>query len=417
MLLQKGSNSTMAMKFGMPSLGHTMETGKLIEWLRKEGDAISKGEPLLVVETDKVTTEVESPTDGVLVKVLAKPDEERLIGATLAILATAGETVDEAEIDRLLEAEIAAPQASMPDPVRPSAASLPRAQHPRVRVKISPVARKLTAELGVDPTTVAGTGPRGRITKEDILAAAPYATAAASTTPKISGPEVSSTVPLAGIRGRVADRMLQSWNTIPQVTLTMEVDMSATVAFRESMLEQWKQGFQARISLGHLITRAVAVALERHPRLNATLGEGSVNLHASINVGMAVNLDEGLVVPVILDAGNKDLGKIARESLELTEKAQTGRLGLDEISDATFTITNLGGADVDLFTPIISPPQVAILGVGRIQPRPMVVEEELTIRPTAHLCLVFDHRALDGVPAGRFLQELRQLFATPQEFA
>ena len=398
----------MAVKFGMPSLGHTMEKGRIVEWLKQEGDPLAKGEPLLVVETDKVTTEVEAPLDGVLLRVLAAANEERPIGATLALLSAPGETPDETEIERLLAAETEAPAAMMPEPV-PSPNDRARGTHNSgERLKISPVARKLAAELDIDPATVTGTGPRGRITKKDILGAS---SATGLTTPSEAG------IPLTGVRGRVAERMLQSWNTIPQVTLTMEVDMSATVHFRESMLEEWQEQYQQRISLNHLITRAVAVALTHHPRLNATLVDGFVNLHDKINVGVAVNLDEGLVVPVVRDAADKNLGQIASESLQLTQRARADRLQWDDVAEATFTITNLGSTGIDLFTPIISPPQVAILGVGTIQPRPLVVGNELTVRSTAHLCLVFDHRAIDGVPAGKFLQELRDLFATPGEYA
>ena len=402
----------MAIKFGMPSLGHTMETGRIIEWLKQEGDPLAKGEPLLVVETDKVTTEVEAPVDGVLLRVLAAADEERPIGATLALFSVPGETLDESEIERLLAAEAEVPATVTPE-IAPSSVDRSReARSSGERLKISPVARKMAEELGVDPVTVTGTGPRGRITKEDILGAA-----------SATGPDTPSTlaasarIPLTGIRGRVAERMLQSWNTIPRVTLTMQVDMSATVSFRESMLQQWQEQYGQRISLNHLIIRAVAVALTRHPRLNATLVDGIVNLHDKINVGVAVNLDEGLVVPVIRDAADKDLGQIASESLELAQRARADRLQLDDVADATFTITNLGSTGIDLLTPIINPPQVAILGVGRIQPRPLVVENELAVRSTAHLCLVFDHRALDGVPAGQFLQELQGLFASPGDYA
>ncbi len=408
----------MAIKFGMPSLGHTMETGRIIEWLKQEGDPLAKGEPLLVVETDKVTTEVEAPLDGVLVRVLATADEERPIGATLALLSVPGETLDESEIEQLLAAETEVPETVTPEiaasPVDRSG-SVDRSGEARSsggRLKISPVARKMAAELGVDPATVTGTGPRGRITKEDILGAA---SATGPGTPSTLA--ASARIPLTGIRGRVAERMLQSWNTIPRVTLTMQVDMSATVDFRESMLQQWQEQYGQRISLNHLISRAVAVALTRHPRLNATLVDGKINLHDRINIGVAVNLDEGLVVPVIHDAVDKDLGQIASESLKLTERARADRLQLDDVADATFTMTNLGSTGIDLLTPIISPPQVAILGLGRIQPRPLVVENELAVRSTAHLCLVFDHRALDGVPAGKFLQELQGLFAAPEEYA
>ena len=402
----------MAIKFGMPSLGHTMETGRIIEWLKQEGDPLAKGEPLLVVETDKVTTEVEAPLDGVLVRVLATADEERPIGATLALLSVPGETLDESEIEQLLAAETEVPETVTPEIAASPVDRSGEARSSGGRLKISPVARKMAAELGVDPATVTGTGPRGRITKEDILGAA---SATGPGTPSTLA--ASARIPLTGIRGRVAERMLQSWNTIPRVTLTMQVDMSGTVDFRESMLQQWQEQYGQRISLNHLISRAVAVALTRHPRLNATLVDGIVNLHDQINIGVAVNLDEGLVVPVIQDAADKDLGQIAGESLDLAQRARADRLQLDDVADATFTITNLGSTGIDLLTPIISPPQVAILGVGRIQPRPLVVENELAVRSTAHLCLVFDHRALDGVPAGEFLQELQGLFAAPEEYA
>jgi pyruvate dehydrogenase E2 component (dihydrolipoamide acetyltransferase) len=217
--------------------------------------------------------------------------------------------------------------------------------------------------------------------------------------------------------GRVAARMFESWNTIPRVTEVMQVDMSATVAFREAMLGQWEQQYGFRISLNDMITKAVAVALSRHPRLNATLVDREVRVHPQINIGVAVNLDEGLIVPVVRHADQKDLGQIGRESRELAEKSRAGRLQLDDLSDGTVTITHLGTTGIDLFTPIINPPQVAILGVGMIQRRPVVVGDALAIRPSVYLCLVFDHRALDGVPAAYFLQELQQLLAKPQAYA
>jgi pyruvate dehydrogenase E2 component (dihydrolipoamide acetyltransferase) len=228
---------------------------------------------------------------------------------------------------------------------------------------------------------------------------------------------VSRTIALTGMRGRVAERMWQSWNTIPRVTEVMQVDMSATVAFRDAMLGQWEQQYGMRISLNDMITRAVATALPRHPRLNATLVQQEVRLHDSINIGVAVNLDEGLIVPVIFNADQKDLGQIARESRELAERARLGRLQLQDINDGTFTITNLGTTGVDLFTPIINPPQVAILGVGMVQRRPVAVGDALAIRPSVYLSLVFDHRALDGVPAAHFLQEVQRLLTKPQEYA
>ena len=434
----------MAITFGMPSLGHTMEKGKIIEWLKQEGDAVAKGEPLVVIETDKVITEVESPVDGVVLKIAVGAEEERPIGSPLVLLGSADEQFSEADIQQLLgDAAAEAPAAAPTPPPVPAAAAPGRAgqglpaRASGERVKISPIARKLCDELGIDPATVTGTGPGGRITREDVQKAAQAAPAPAAAErvkispvarklcdelgidPAAASLGAGSTVPLRGMRGRVAERMFQSWNTIPRVTEVMLVDMNATVSFRQAMLGQWEQQYGVRISLNDLITKAVAAALRRHPRLNATLVDQEVRLHESVNVGVAVNLDEGLIVPVIADADRKDLGQIAHESRELAEKARAVpmRLSPDEVSNGTFTITNLGTTGIDLFTPIINPPQVAILGVGMVQRRPVVVGDALAIRPSVYLCLVFDHRAVDGVPAANFLQELQRLLEKPQEFA
>src|SRR5262245_7913228 len=427
----------MAITFGMPSLGHTMEKGKVIEWLKHEGDPIAKGEPLVVIETDKVITEVDSPADGVVLRIVVPSEEERPIGALLAVLGAQGEQVSEVELQQML-GPMAAPTPVTPAPVIvPAPMAAPRvdaaARDGGERLKISPIARKLADELGLDASTIQGTGPGGRITKDDVVrvaeaakvatpAAASVTTAPATPAPVTATPVhgrlgVSSTIPLRGMRGRVAERMFQSWNTIPRVTEVMQVDMSATVAFREAMLGQWEQQYGLRISLNDMITKAVALALRRQPRLNATLVDQEVRLHDSVNVGIAVNLDEGLIVPVIFNADQKDLGQIAREGRDLAEQARAGRLQLDAISDGTFTITNLGTTGIELFTPIINPPQVAILGVGMVQRRPVVVGDALAIRPAVYLSLVFDHRAVDGVPAANFLQEVKRLLEKPQDYA
>ena len=455
----------MAITFGMPSLGHTMEKGKIIEWLKQEGDAVAKGEPLVVIETDKVITEVESPTDGVVLKIAVAAEEERPIGAPLVLLGSTGEQLSDDDIQQLLGDQPAAPPpapAPTPAPAAPAraaasgervkispiarklcdelgidpatvtgsgpggritredvekAAQAAPAPAAAERLKISPVARKLCEELGVDPASVTGTGPGGRITRDDVQKAAEAAKAAPAAT--VAPGAAGETIPLRGMRGRVAERMFQSWNTIPRVTEVMLVDMNATVSFRQAMLAQWEQQYGVRISLNDLITKAVAAALRRHPRLNATLVDQAVHLHENVNVGVAVNLDEGLIVPVIADADRKDLGQIARQSRELAEKARAVpmRLSPDEVSNGTFTITNLGTTGIELFTPIINPPQVAILGVGMVQRRPVVVGDALAIRPSVYLCLVFDHRAVDGVPAANFLQELQRLLEKPQDFA
>ena len=408
----------MAVKFGMPSLGHTMESGTVLEWLKQEGDPLAKGDPLLMVETDKVTTEVEAPMDGVLHKIVVPSGQERPIGAILAVLLAPGENPDPAEMARLLEPKgTTAPPKEAPGP---SVRTARRSKPPRRtgRLRISPVARKLAKQHGVDPAAVLGSGPGGRITKDDILRAA----AEAESPPQVPQEQASDlgvarTIPLTGTRGRVAQRLSQSWREIPRVTEVMHADMSRTVEFRESNLARWESSFGLRVSLNDLVIKAVNVALLRHPLLNATLVDNQVRVHDRINMGMAVHLEQGLVVPVLKDAGSMNLVRLARESRSLAARAREGTLDLADVSDGTFTITNLGGAHVDLFTPIINPPQVAILGIGRIQPRPLAVEGGLEVVPTAYLCLVFDHRAVDGYPAGLFLKELRDLLAHPDEFA
>ena len=405
----------MAVKFGMPSLGHTMESGTVLEWLKQEGDSLAKGDPLLMVETDKVTTEVEAPMDGVLHKVVVPAGQERPIGAILAILLAPGESPDPAETARLLAPE--GPQAAPAKAPGPSTRATPHRKRPTRsgRLRISPVARKLAKQHGVDPATVTGSGPGGRITKDDILRAAASPPRPAPKPESTLG--VSRTIPLTGTRGRVAQRLSESWRDIPRVTEVMHVDMSRTVEFREANLSRWESSHGLRVSLNDLVTKAVTVALQRHPLLNATLADNQVRVHDQINMGLAVHLDQGLVVPVLKDAGSRNLVQLARESRSLAGRAREGTLDLADVSDGTFTITNLGGAHVDLFTPIINPPQVVILGIGRIQPRPMAVEGRLEVVPTAYLCLVFDHRAVDGYPAGLFLKELRDLFAHPEEYA
>ena len=405
----------MAVKFGMPSLGHTMESGTVLEWLKREGDRLAKGDPLLMVETDKVTTEVEAPMDGTLHKIVVPAGEERPIGALLAILLAPGESADPAEVARLSAPE-GAPAARKERP-GVAAGPSPRRKRPARsgRLRISPVARKLAARHGVDPATVTGSGPGGRITKDDILRAAASAVQPAQDPESTLG--VARTIPLTGTRGRVAQRLSQSWRDIPRVTEVMHVDMTRTVDFRESNLSRWEASYGVRISLNDLVTKAVTVALARHPLLNATLVDKQVRVHDQINLGLAVHLDQGLVVPVLKDAGSRKLGQLARESRSLAGRTREGKLDLADVSDGTFTVTNLGGAHVDLFTPIINPPQVAILGIGRIQPRPLAVEGRLEVVPTAYLCLVFDHRAVDGYPAGLFLKELRDLFAHPEQYA
>lgn len=411
----------MATKIGMPSLGHTMEKGTLLRWFKQEGEYVEKGVPLFEVETDKVTVEVESPASGVLLKILVGENEERPIGYTLAFLGEQGETLSEQELQaveaenqKLLQkktAEFSFPMPPAPSPVPPRPDQSPSPVDTS-RIRISPVARKLAEEHGIDITRLTGTGPGGRIGKEDIERAIEEKSRAGLTTGPLT---VLQTIPLTGIRKRVAERMRSSWESIPRVTEVMEVDVTALVQYRERMLPQWEQQYGVRVSLNDLLLKGVALTLKQIPRLNAALHGNEIQLYKEVHIGNAVNLEEGLIVPVLRNVDQKSIGEIAQESKALAEKARAGKLTVEEISGGTFTVTNLGGAGIDLFTPIINPPQCAILGVGRVAKRPVVVEDDIKIRSMVYLCLVFDHRVVDGLPAAQFLSTLGQMLGAPEK--
>ncbi len=411
----------MATKIGMPSLGHTMEKGTLLRWFKQEGEYVEKGVPLFEVETDKVTVEVESPASGVLLKILVGENEERPIGYTLAFLGEQGETLSEQELQtveaenqKLLQkktAEFSFPMPPAPSPAPPRPAQSPSSVDTS-RIRISPVARKLAEEHGIDIARLTGTGPGGRIGKEDVERAIEEKSRVGFTTIPLT---VLQTIPLTGIRKRVAERMRSSWESVPQVTEVMEVDVTALVQYRERMLPQWEQQYGVRVSLNDLLLKGVALTLKQIPRLNAALHGNEIQLYKEVHIGNAVNLEEGLIVPVLRNVDQKSIGEIAQESKALAEKARAGKLTIEEISGGTFTVTNLGGAGIDLFTPIINPPQCAILGVGRVAKRPVVVEDDIKIRSMVYLCLVFDHRVVDGLPAAQFLSTLGQMLGTPEK--
>ena len=389
----------MAVRLRLAALGHTMERGKVVEWYVSEGGDVVEGTPLFAVETDKAVVDVEAPAGGVLLRIDAPVDREYPVGATIAWIGDAGESLP----DRTDET-IAAPAAVSNEQ------------------RVTPVARRLAERHGVDADRVEGTGPGGRVTKDDVKRAidagiAPAleekAAGEAAAERKASGEPPHDVIPLTGIRRVAAERLSAHWTGAPQVTEGVDIDMTEVRAFRTAHRDEWRAAFGVMPSLNDIVLKAVAVALKAHPALNSALIDGAIHRYRTINLGVAVDVDDGLVVPVLRDAGGLDLGGIASGVAELTARAKAGTLTLQDLEGATFTVSNLSALAVDWFTPVLNPPQCALLGVGRMRRTPAVVGREIQIRDIATFVLTFDHRALDGAPAGRFLARLKRLLESP----
>ena len=389
----------MAVRLKLAALGHTMERGKVVEWYVSEGAEVVQGAPLFAVETDKAVVDVEAPAGGVLLRIDAPVDKEYPVGATLAWIGDSGESLPDKA-----DETIAAPQAVSDEQ------------------RVTPVARRLAERHGVDADRLEGTGPGGRVTKDDVKCAinagtAPALEKKASGEPapeiKASGEPPHDVIPLKGIRRVTAQRLSAHWTGAPQVTEGVDIDMTEVRAWRTANRDEWRAAFGVMPSLNDIVLKAAAVALEGHPALNSALIDGAIHRYRVINLGVAVDVEDGLVVPVLHNAGQLDLGGIASAVGDLTVRAKAGKLTLDDIEGATFTVSNLSALGVDWFTPVLNPPQCALLGVGRMRRTPAAVGREVLIRDVATFVLTFDHRALDGAPAGRFLARLKRLLESP----
>lgn len=379
----------MAVRLRLAALGHTMERGRIVEWYAAEGTPVEQGAPLYSVETDKATVDVEAPAGGVLLRIDAEADREYPVGATLAWIGESGEDLP----DRT--DETAAAPAAVSDEQR-----------------VTPVARRLAERHGVDADRLEGTGPGGRVTKEDVQRAVASGTAP-PLEEKPSGEPAHDVIALEGIRRVTAERLSAHWTGTPQVTEGLDIDMTAMRAFRNANRSEWRAAYGIVPALNDIVLKAAAAALEANPALNAAFVDGAIHRYREINLGMAVDVEDGLVVPVLRDAGRLDLGGIAHAAADLTARARSRKLAPADFEGATFTVTNLAALGVDWFTPVLNPPQCAILGVGRMRRMPAVAGNEVAIRDIATFVVTFDHRALDGAPAGRFLSRLKRLLESP----
>ena len=400
----------------MPALELAQETGKVLRWLKAVGDTVQKGEPLVEIETDKVTVEIEAPASGVLREISAHDGDVVPVGRTIAVIAATGEAapspgaVKASPLARKVAAEHGVDLAH----VKTSSGRIERADvlaHVESRtgvvangplrlVAASPKARRLAAERGVDLKLVRGSGPGGAVIADDVSSAGTAA----------DEPAARPAAPAVGTVWRImAERMTQSWTTAPHFYLVREVNVARLVTWRERASKQTG----ARITYTDLLVKIVAAALVQHPRVNGSWKDGTIISNAEVNLGLAVAVEDGLVVPVLHRADTLSLVEIAARREDLVSRAQAGKLRPADIQGGHFTLSNLGMYGVDAFNAIVNPPQAAILAVGRITERVVAVNGQPAVQPTLVLTLSCDHRALDGARAAQFLGALAELVEEP----
>jgi pyruvate dehydrogenase E2 component (dihydrolipoamide acetyltransferase) len=413
-----------AIEVTMPQMGADMTEGTLLRWLKDVGDSVERGDILAEIETDKATIELEAYESGTLIKRVAGEGDIIPVGDVIALLGDASEAVP--DVERKPPAETPArrtvePEAKKAVEPAPAPTAAP-AQEPGDRVRISPVARKMASEAGIDPSALRGSGPDGRILRRDIeaaMAAAGPGSTPASTPrrepPRPQRTESGAAEGLSKMRQAIARRMTLSKQTQPHYYLTLDTDMTAALAFREQFNASATD--EQRVSINDLVVKACAIALERHPKFNAEFSEEGLVHHDRVNVCIGVALDDGLIAPALLDCQSKSLGRIAVESKDLINRAKTGSLKADEYSDGTFTITNLGAFGVETLIGIINPPQAAILGVGSVMPQPAVRNGQVAVRQVMNVALSADHRVSDGAEGARFIKEIQALLEGPAALA
>ena len=444
----------------MPKMGDTMEEGKIVNWLKKEGDTVAKGDALAEIETEKVTIPVEAFAAGILRKILVPAGESAPVGAPIAYTGAADEPLPggvggapsssakaassatkapapggqaEAAPEQIAPRPVAQPITAQghtrPEQPVSTGAATSIAERPGTngyaaasapdRIFISPIARRIAAEHNLDIASIQGTGPGGRIIRDDIEAALttqqrmPAAQPAASFAPAPAGPDVQA-MPLSNMRKTIARRLQQSMQTAPHFYLTVSVDATQLVALRASVNDYAAtQPQPLKVSVNDLIVKAVATAISRHPEVNVSYDNDRLLFKRRINIGVAVALEQGLIVPVVQDADKRGVLDVARETKRLIDAARAGKLRPEEFQGGTFSISNLGMYDIESFTAVINPPESAILAVGAIVPTPVVHEGQVVARDMRRMTLSIDHRALDGASAARFLQDLKRLLEQP----
>jgi pyruvate dehydrogenase E2 component (dihydrolipoamide acetyltransferase) len=395
----------MAISVVMPALEMAQETGKLISWLKKEGESVAKGELLLEIETDKAVMEIESPADGVLAGIKAQAGAEVPVGQTIAWIVRPGEIppADEVAATSGRKNTAVTPSATLAS--RSTTQTLPATDSAPQPIKISPKARRLASEKAVNLSEVRGSGAGGEILASDIIAAAESKSLAPVAKAESSSP----------ISRLMAERTTQSWTTVPHFFVVREVDAGALNEARLKIGPDIEKSHGVKLTHSDLLVALAASVLKKHPRVNASWRGEGVHANTDINIGLAMAVDEGVVAPVIHKADKAEISEIALRRRDLTERARSGKLRPDDLAGGTFTISNLGMFGVDAFTAIIIPPQAAILAVGAITDRVVPVSGHPGVRPMMTLTLSSDHRVVDGARAADFLRDLVEAIRDPKQ--
>jgi pyruvate dehydrogenase E2 component (dihydrolipoamide acetyltransferase) len=395
----------MAFSVVMPALEMAQETGKLLAWRKQEGYRVTKGEPLLEIETDKAVVEVEAPADGILAGIKAAAGADIPVGQTIAWIVAPGEAtpVESASSAPAARAGSHAKTESSHAGATPASSSV---QAPTYSAKISPKARRLAKELGVDVATVRGSGSGGEILASDVQAAA--------STPAAAADKNSEHIEVPSSIGRImAERTTQSWTTVPHFFVSREIEATALTEYRARVVAEVERSHQVRITHTDLLVALVARVLLKHPRLNASWSGEGILLHDHVNMGIAIAVNDGVVAAVIPNAHTASLAEISVQRRDVAERARAGKLRPADIADATFTLSNLGMYQVDQFSAIITSPQAAILAVGRIADRVVAVQGQPAVRPMMTLTVSCDHRVADGARAALFLSDLAEVIREP----
>ena len=427
----------MATPVTMPKLGLTMNAGSVSRWNKKEGDSVARGEILMTVATDKLTFDVESPGEGVLIKIVVPEGKDVPVGEVLAYIGAAGETV-EAPSAAAAPAEV---KAALAPAAGEKTAAAPAPAPAGVRA--TPLARKTAREMGADLALVQGSGPGGRIVKKDVEAyassagrvkASPAAARAAldlgvdlasvSAQGRVMKADVlraasfavatsgDTSIPLTPMRRVIAERMSLSKATIPTASYEIDADFTALAGFRSKVRAEGEK-LGVKITYNHILMKICAAAIRDVPLANSSFGEDEILVHGNVNMGLAVAVDGGLLVPNVKAVQAKSLLQVAEETERLVDAARSGRLSLEDMQGGTFTITNLGMFGTKSFVPIVNPPEACILGLGSVEDRPVARDGVVTVRPMSTITLVADHRILDGAEAAKFLARIRELVENP----
>jgi pyruvate dehydrogenase E2 component (dihydrolipoamide acetyltransferase) len=405
----------MATEIKLPRLGQGMESGTIVKWLKSEGDTVKKGEPLYELDTDKVTQEVEADASGVLLKISVSAGEVE-VGKTIAVIGEEGEAVgvsedaqEEGSPARAREPERERGREASTSGMSEQVTQIREPQTGNGRVKASPLARRIARERGIELSNVAGTGPEGRVVAEDVERAAAHGAPAPAAAPEPLPQEVE-VEQLSSMRKTIARRLTEAWQA-PVFQLGITVDMARALALRQQLVD--RQGEGAKPTISDLITKVCAMALMRHREVNALYRDEAVELHPTANVGIAVAIPQGLVVPVIQGCERKTIAEIAAARAELVDRARSGKLQPGDLDGGTFTISNLGMFGIERFIAVLNPPQAAILAVGSTEERPVVLDGQVVVRPRLELTLTCDHRAIDGATGARFLGDVKAFLEEP----